>query len=83
MTQASVIWEEGLLSEEPTPSDRPVGTTVGANPGQVVLGDVRKEDEHRPKSELLASSFPSWVVLCSCLSATPNSKDGLSSGHVS
>lgn len=79
--QASVIWEEGLSSEEPS-SDCPVGTTVGANPGQVVLGDGRKDD-HRPKSELLASSFPSWVVLCSCLGVTPNFKDGLSSGHAS
>lgn len=65
-----------MSSEELSPSDCPVGTTVGANPGQVVLGDVGKEAEYGPESELLASSFPSWVVLCSYLSATPNSKDG-------
>lgn len=65
---ASVSWEEGLSSEEPSPSDCPVGTTVGANPGQVVLGDVRKEDDHRASCWQTASlhgwcSAPAWAPL--------------------
>ena len=64
-----------MSSEELSPSDCPVGnsvgTMVGANPGQVVLGDVGEKAEYGPESELLASSFPSWVELCSYLSATP------------